>query len=63
MPPVPSSAATRPKRRSLAMLAALAVVAVGLVVANPDGSAEGLVLSKDITLPAGRSARPGDRRR
>jgi lysophospholipase L1-like esterase len=34
------------------MLGALALVAVGLVVANPDGSAEGVVLSKDITLPA-----------
>jgi hypothetical protein len=32
------------------MLGALALVAVGLIVANPDGSAEGEVLSKDITL-------------
>jgi hypothetical protein len=32
------------------MLGALALVAVGLIVANPDGSAEGDVLSKDITL-------------
>ena len=52
MPPVPSPAATRSKRRSVAMLGALALVAVGLVVANPDGSAEGVVLSKDITLSA-----------
>jgi hypothetical protein len=35
------------------MLGALVgLVAVGLVVANPEGSAEGVVLSKDITLPA-----------
>ena len=49
---VNSDRVRRPMRRSLVALVLLPLFVVGLTVADSDGEVEGIVLSKDIMLPA-----------
>ena len=49
---VNSDRVRRPMRRSLVVLVLLPLFVVGLTVADSDGEVEGIVLSKDIMLPA-----------